>query len=263
MSERSPLHKKREKQVSKSHTEAMLLFGAAFLGSQLYRIINPDRANHFLAKVTGYSKTKYHAAIDDLREVETDEDYPVVRRYVADIKQISDQILATAKQRAYYPYAGLDLFWAAGFNNLVMEDKNYDASRDDPTLWWKTTNYETSDLQEFLSRLKRHGVIKGNPNVNFLASNSETSSAPSDFNLPDTTLIYKAGHDFEPFLGEVFSGKQLNFGAIIVTNDRTRKDKLKKLLSPHDYSLAYELNPPQIPLPWALSLRNPQVFLMV
>lgn len=219
MIERTGQYVRVESKVKNAYQIAMLKVGGALLISNILGVFNKDRVSKLFNDSIKSSKVSYHAAVDELRTLEAEEDYPTVRAYTESILEIAGKLPDQLRQKAYCPYAGTDIFWSSGFTHLVMEDRNYDSSQDDPSLWWRVEDYSAPKLKAFVNELIQRGIIQPGHNVTFEENDSKLNSK-FRFNRSDTTLIYKAGHDFKTYIETVFKNLQINFGAIIISNDR-------------------------------------------
>lgn len=215
---------------------------------------------NFHDKIKPY-KYKYRQAVEDLRTIEISEGYPNTKLYIEQIRQLASHIPASNKEAAFYPFAGQDVFWAAEFKNLTMEDINYNSVKDNMSLWWPLKDYDIQNINTLLTALKANHLIPGENKVSFVMNDSEANQV-SELNNPHSTLIYKSGHTFEANK-KLFSQANLNFGAIIISNDKTPRRKVENSLKNFGYELVYQSNPPPIKVPWALTLKNPLLFLPV
>lgn len=248
-----------EKQIDKELNDAQVHAIVPYLLSKAIGVFDTKKGEQFYFSHIEPYKMRYNQANETLRQIEEEEEFPNVRRYIKLLLEIRDKIPSSLREQAYYPYAGHDIFWAAAFQDLVMEDKNYNVVQVDHTFWWN--DYKLEALERLTTALKSRGLIPQDNKITYIQHNSETGETISHYNQSSTTLIYKAGWDINAFIKKTFKNKRVEFGAIIVSHDNSRAGSLEKLLSYHNYQRVHELHPPSIVIPWALPLSKPKVYL--
>ncbi len=118
-----------------------------------------DIANRFLSSKTAPYRNRVAALNNELRRMEFEEDFPVVRQYLAAIDTLTSFIPEKLRETAYYPMAGLDVFWARTFKRVFMEDKNYNIEHNKYDLWWDQQDYDTEKLTSLIDHLKTKEMI--------------------------------------------------------------------------------------------------------
>jgi hypothetical protein len=221
-------------------------------------VFSKERAYQYFARRIEPQKVTWYELEEQLRAVEREENYPSLRSYVKQIHDISHQIPEHAKQVAYYPYAGTDVFWANEFDHVVMEDKNYDTSSDQGDLWWRIKDYQLSEISKLIDEFTEHGLLSENNHI-LLSPQNSTDSSDTSLNNQHTTLIYKSGFDFSSFLSKRFNN-DIQFGAIITSNMHQNPQKIEQLLSQFDYSTVYTKEPSPLHTPWTINFGKTQVF---
>ena len=261
MHEGSPKRVAAEQQITQSLRSAKRHALLPFVVARAIGVFDAQRAALFYNSQVKDHKQRYHDANEALRRIEEEEGFPNIRAYTDVVQDVVSHVPADLRQAAYVPYAGSDVFWAAAFRAVVMEDVNYNTANDHPTAWWSVSDYSISVLDRLVDTLKTHGVIPIENDIDFLQSDSEIEPTEGSLNRPDVTLVHKAGHEFRPFVRNRFGEEEMRFGAIIISNDSSSRDSLQRLLAAHKYEEVYKANPALVANPWALSIKEPSVYL--
>lgn len=263
MTERSPRRIAAEELIASELKTAQSHAIVPFLLYKAIGVLDHEKATQLYKEKMKDYKLRYHQVNIALRQIEQEEGYRNIQRYIDMLLDVRSRIPESLHRIAYYPYAGLDVFWLAGFQNLIMEDKNYNSPDDNPTAWWDADDYKIESLQNLVARLKTNGLISQNNSAKFSIKDSLTSAALNEVNQPFISIIYKAGPSFVYFLEKAFKNREMAFGAIIVANDNTRPRVLDRVLNKHNYHKVYELNPEMVVNPWSLPISRPKVYLKV
>lgn len=261
MSERIPTRTMAEEQLNAAFKAADKRAAVWAIPTLVIAKFSEDHAVNFYTNKLRREREQVSNAYQQLRIVERSEEYPNVKQYVGMIQKISDYIPQQQKQMAYYPYAGIDIFWAAGFDYLVMEDKFYNASVQNAGMWFDVDDYNTTHLYDSVREYKTQNIIPESAEITFSDGDSEKGHVGKLFNNPDVTLIYKAGMPFISYSKKQYRDTELKYGAIVVANDCCSSTKeINMFLNDNGYTQIYEMNPPTITLPWALPIKNVGVF---
>lgn len=198
------------------------------------------------------AKEVWSIANEALRRADEAAGFPNASAAAEQIKQLTATLPLHLRKNAYYPLAGTDIFWAASFERLVMEDKNYDGYSDS-SMWFAADDYKTANIELLLTKLRKTGLIPEATKLKLLEGDSDLKTVQNDLNRPNVTLVFKAGHPFSDFTERRFADEQMQFGAVIVANDITKPALLERLLRHHGYNLTANFKPPtSIETGWAI-----------
>ena len=219
----------------------------------------------FLSSKTASYKHEAMLLNDELRQMEFEEDFPTVGKYLSAIDTLTSNIPEELRNVAYYPMAGLDIFWTSTFKHVVMEDKNYNIENDKFDLWWNRQDYNTEKLTSLFAHLKTKGMIPHGHQVFFVKDDSEKGLNFLKFNRTNSTLIYKSGHTFLNYARKMNKKEQISFGAIILSGDDPSSPprKVDGFLAEQGYEVAYESKGrnPKHGSPWAIEIIDPRIYL--
>lgn len=261
MSERIPTRTIAEEQLNAAFKTVDKRAAVWAIPTLVIAKFSEDHAVNFYTNKLRREREQVSNAYQQLRIVERLEGYPNAKQYAGLIQEISDCIPQDQKQTAYYPYAGIDIFWAAGFHNLVMEDKFYNAPAQHFRMWFDVDDYNTAYLHDLVRECKTQEILPESAEITFSDGDSEKDHVGKLFNYPDATLIYKAGMPFISYGKKQYRDTELEYGAIVVADDCCSSTKeINTFLNDNGYTQIYEMNPPTITLPWALPIKNVGVF---
>lgn len=252
-SERASLEKKAQYLLQKEKTHALIWL----IPSLILAGFNIERAKGILAKRIAGTKNQWQETTQRLKTIEKESQYPITTSYVKQITELASKLPPHLKQRAYYPYAGTDIHWAAVFPEVILEDQGYDSVTDNPGRWEPPQSYKIESLESHLEELKQAGLVPPAHNITFMAGDSSITRADNDFNRLDYTLIFKSGGNFGGFIAD--KRGTLNFGSIIIFHNFINPRNVKRMTD-LGYIETYQLEE-NISVPWITPFKGASVYI--
>ncbi|TSC74530.1 MAG: hypothetical protein G01um101448_49 [Parcubacteria group bacterium Gr01-1014_48] len=203
---------------------------------------------------------KYLAAYCELELLEETEGFPAIHWYASRIDAIAQQLPTEVKALGYYPFCGIDFYWARVFKKTVFEDIGF-GKQDMPNMWWEPARYGKQGRKQILAKLFELTVIPPTAKLTFVSGNAEVKRRNNDLNRATTTLIVKGGHDFLHFFGTRFKNERPLFGAIISISAVNTLRDIEHCLSAFSYEKVFSCAGNDFIAPYAMELRDAHVFL--
>lgn len=198
----------------------------------------------------------YQTAYDELELLDAQEGFPASKQYAAEIDSLVQHLPAECN-KAYYPFAGLDFYWAHAFDETVFEDIGY-KQKLIANMWWRQEKYQQAGIQAAFSFLQQAGVFQ-EPKVQLITGNADEEREDNNFNSPEWTLIVKGGHSVIPFLEGRFDGP-LSFGACIFISPTDSREDLTSEMTRRGHKLAHYEKGEQFYAPFAMALQHKYLF---
>lgn len=200
-------------------------------------------------------RQKYLSASKALERLEAIEGYPAMAEYAAVIDRIVSYL--PSKANCYYPYSGVDFYWARGFNKTVFEDVMFGKNAHHQKSWWGAGTYRKNSVESIISLMKSLGIIPEANGIEIRCSDSDFTVSSSEFNNSDWVLLLKGGSETKPFENGNF---QPDYCGIIVSNTHSPFEEIGLRIVTQGYSkAAYFEFGPFMP-PYSLEMRNVAVF---
>lgn len=172
----------------------------------------------------------YRTLSASLEALEHQESYPAVTQYCRVLDGIAALIPENSKQLAYYPYSGIDLYWARIFNETVFQDIGFDGVAI-PNIWWNLESYSLTHLHKIRTQLTELDVIPSQNQLHFFGGDVQESGMFSHLNERDVTLIVKGGHGFLQEITHLTS----QFGCLVLVDTPDDPAQVHNTLTQSNY----------------------------
>ena len=201
---------------------------------------------------------KYLDSYRLLEKIEKENGYASMKQYADILDIISEYIPDQCKQICYYPFAGIDFYWARIFNTLICQDITYDRY-ESLNAWWGMDWYNGKKRMEIVELLKSIEIIPPENSIICVNGKAELPNKETELNRHEVTLLLKGGHSVIDFIKERFND-QVFFGIIIIVTPADTIEDLDGFMSYNGYNLIYHDNETRLLIPYAMELRDIHVF---
>jgi hypothetical protein len=202
----------------------------------------------------------YRLCYRTLEDLEKREGYRATHICANVLDKIAKHLPAD-KNICYYPFSGVDFYWARIFNKVVCEDISF-GKKELPNMWWDPETYGLERRKEIIATLKAQKIIPKSASLEFVVGDAETARASNQFNNSNTTLLIKGGHDFLGYVkSRFFAKKPLRYGAIITVTATNPLKDIEERLARDDYSRKASLEGTNWLIPYAMQLKDIHVFI--
>lgn len=202
----------------------------------------------------------YRQGYRDLEQLEQKEGYLATAACAKVLDEIAVHLSTNMKKSCYYPFSGVDFYWARIFDKVTFKDICFDQD-ELPNMWWDSETYGSGRRQEILATLKTQGIISEQAILEFIVGNAEIPSTDNQFNDTAQTLLIKGGHDFLGYVESRFGSERLTYRAIITVAAINPLRDIEKRLTQDGYTRKASLEGTDYLIPYAMELRDIHIFL--
>lgn len=197
-----------------------------------------------------------------LEDLERREGYPAMLAYAALLDSIAEHLPRQNRVFGYYPFSGVDFYWARIFEKLVVcEDIGFDEKEQIPEMWWGVETYGAKKRQEIISILKSQGIIPVSSNVEILSGDAGVDRYDNRFNNQQSTLLVKGGHNVLGYIETRFQGRHLEYGAIITASSFNPLRDMEHRFAKDGYRRHASFEGGEFLAPYAMELNDIHIFL--
>lgn len=252
-----------EKKIKKYHDESynigIQLINDEYNGDMERALLDTvfvERMQATIAKIWN----KYLDAYKRLEELEREEGYLATKDYARVLDLIARHLPVEYRKCCYYPFSGIDFYWARIFKTLICQDIVYNKETKCINAWWGMDWYSHDKIDEIISLLKDLAIIPQSSIIKFLSGDAdETDIRISDVSC--TTLLIKGGHDVLDYLNNKFDESGIIFRAIIIVSSANSLEDMCEYLSNRGYEKTFSDSAVSIVAPYAMNLNEIHIFI--
>lgn len=173
------------------------------------------------------------------------------------LDKISSIIPIQERQVCYYPFAGVDFYWARIFDKVMCQDIAYD-QQSVPNMWWNANVYQTEKRESIIGKMRARKIIPESAVIECSLGDADT--AVERYNDGKTTLLVKGGHDFLGYIDQTFAGERLYYTTIITVSAVNTTAEIEQRLERDDYHRVKSLKGTNWLIPYAMDLKRINIF---
>ncbi len=202
----------------------------------------------------------YRQGYRKLEDLERKEAYPAMTICADILDKIREYLPVISRNVCYYPFSGVDFYWARIFDRIIFEDIGF--NQDElPNMWWDSETYGYERRQEIIGILQTQRIIPKSTILKFISGDADVSRADNQFNDPTTTLLVKGGHDFLGYVESRFNNGSLKYNAIIIVTAKNPPGDVERRLKQDGYTRIVSIEGTDYLIPYAMELRDINIFL--
>ena len=201
---------------------------------------------------------KYQRGYEKLEILEAREQFQAMRNTAEQLDVLSQHVPVRCRSLCYYPFSGVDFYFARVFKKLACEDIGFDMPQLS-NMWWDPETYSKRRRGEIIALMKRERIIPSAAEIVCISGNAEETRKENDFNQRESVLLVKGGHDVLSFFEKRFKNK-LKFGAVIVGSPVNVLSEIEDVLSGQYYTRRYSATGENPLAPYAMEFRDVHVF---
>jgi hypothetical protein len=206
----------------------------------------------------------YRRSYTRLEDLEAREGYPAMLRYANELDLIAKHLPWLNRVICYYPFSGVDFYWARIFKKVVFEDSAF-YDKDKPlnasNVWWSLETYSAEKRDEILAIMKKINVFSKNVCMEFLSEDVETCKDPNKFNNRQSTLLIKGGTDVLGYVESKFGNESLQYGCMIIGSSANPLSDMEDKFAQYGYYKHFSFDGEDFVAPYAMRLKDVHVFL--
>jgi len=206
----------------------------------------------------------YRKGYKRLEDLEAREGYLAMFAYANEIDLIAEQLPWQNRIFCYYPFSGVDFYWARIFKKVVFEDSAFyeqDGPLNVSNIWWSLETYGVEKRNEIVSILKRLNIISQSEDLEFLSGDVEVCDNLNKFNNQQSTLLIKGGSDVLGYIEKKFNNEVLQYGAIIIGSSSNPLADMEKRFTQDGYFKKFSFEGEDFLAPYAMKLKDVHIFL--
>lgn len=261
--EKSPIRIKLEQEIENVHKAsldvAMKMIREEFGGDMEKALSCQEFITRMHAKIA-VERQRYLDAYKKLEKLEIREGFPGMQCYAEWLDRIQNSLQPKNRECCYYPFSGIDFYWARIFPRIVFEDIGFDKTSTEKNMWWNFPMYSKRKRDAIFAMLQEVGIIPKLFFMKCISGDAEIERAENDFNSSAVTLLVKGGHDVLGFLEKRFQGNPILFGAIITVSAVHPVPEMEQWLSRYAYIRMFSSDGEDLYVPYAMGLRDIHIF---